>query len=121
MRYNTTVRDLLDDMAINEFEAIQTAGSILLELYHFNEDESKKIPEADLHRLELALLSAERNDNVTQFTEKQTMETGNARPGQQLPTADPNGAAQPQGDVHKSERHSESSFPQEEGETLGTP
>lgn len=57
----------------------------------------------------------------SQFTEKQTMETGNARPGQQLPTADPNGAAQPQGDVHKSERHSESSFPQEEGETLGTP
>ncbi|RYZ48079.1 MAG: hypothetical protein EOO14_22635 [Chitinophagaceae bacterium] len=55
------------------------------------------------------------------FPATETAETGDARPGQQLPTADPNGAEQPQQDGHKSERHSESGFPQEEGETLGTP
>jgi hypothetical protein len=45
----------------------------------------------------------------------------NTRPGQQLPTADPNRLDQPAGNKHDMEHHSESSFPQNDEETLGTP
>jgi hypothetical protein len=46
---------------------------------------------------------------------------GNTRPGQQLPTANPNRLDQPQEDKNDVEQHSESSLPQHDNETLGTP
>lgn len=61
----------------------------------------------------------QKQETQPSLAESQTGE--NTRPGQQLPTADPNRLDQPQGDRSEMERHSESSFPQNDAETLGTP
>lgn len=46
--------------------------------------------------------------------------TGN-QPGQQIPVGDNAQATQQESPPKKEEQHSESSFPEQEGETLGTP
>jgi hypothetical protein len=47
--------------------------------------------------------------------------TGGQHPGQQLPTAQQTGPDRQQTSPGKMEQHSESSFPQNDEETLGTP
>lgn len=44
-----------------------------------------------------------------------------SQPGQQLPAGAPQGETGSQNSTQETEQHSESSFPRQEGETLGTP
>lgn len=48
-------------------------------------------------------------------------QTNGARPGQQLPEKGPGNLDQPQVRSEEIDRHSESSLPQKDEETLGTP
>jgi hypothetical protein len=47
--------------------------------------------------------------------------TGGGRPGQQLPPGNKNTLAKPEENPASREKHSESSLPANDGETLGTP
>ncbi|HEV7333403.1 MAG TPA: hypothetical protein VGN63_20380 [Flavisolibacter sp.] len=47
--------------------------------------------------------------------------TGGAQPGQQLPTKDPSSLDQPKVRSGEIDQHSESSLPEKDEETLGTP
>jgi hypothetical protein len=61
------------------------------------------------------------NSSAEKPYRKSNSDDGSQRPGQQLPAGLNAAAANEQEGAGETEQHSESSFPQQEGETLGTP